>query len=119
MPIVKIDIKKGKDPDFKKKLLDIVHHSIMEALDIPDWDRFQRINEYDPGCFETPEEKTDDFMIIEITMFQGRTKEQKKDLIEKLAANISCGLSVKPTDIFVVIKDPPDENWGLAGRQRT
>lgn len=118
MPLVRIEIKKGKDAVYKKKLLDIVHKSIVDAIGISDWDRFQRLIEIEPDCFETPSEKTDDFMIIEITMFQGRTKDQKKELIRLITDNISRELSVKPSDVFIVIQDPPDENWGMAGKQR-
>lgn len=39
----------------------------MEGLGISDWDRFQRIIEFDRTDFETPAEKSDNFMIIELT----------------------------------------------------
>ena len=57
-------------------------------------------------------------MIIEITMFQGRTQDQKKALIENVTGNLVQSLSIKPTDVFIVIQDPPDENWGMGGKQR-
>lgn len=42
-----------------------------------DWDRFQRIVEIPKEDFDTASEKADNFMIIELTLFPGRTKEQK------------------------------------------
>lgn len=118
MPLVRIEMIKGRSPEYKKAVLECIHESLVRSLGIADWDRFQRIVEIEREDFETPPEKTDHFMIIEITMFPGRTKEMKRQLIEDMASSISGRLQIQPTDIFIVIHEPPDENWGLGGRQR-
>ncbi|MBR3548480.1 MAG: tautomerase family protein [Treponema sp.] len=53
-------------------------------MGIADWDRFQRIEEFDKSNWEAPEDKTENFMIIELTIFPGRSREQKKCAIEKI-----------------------------------
>jgi len=118
MPLVRIDMIKGKSPDYKKKVLDAVHEGLLEALDIADWDRFQRIVEIEKDDFETSPQKTDDFMIIELTLFPGRTKEQKKLAIEKVTSKLCESLKIAPTDVFIVINEPPLENWGMGGVQK-
>jgi 4-oxalocrotonate tautomerase family enzyme len=118
MPLIRIEMIKGKSSEYKKTLLDSVHEGLEESIGIPDWDRFQRIIEIDREDFETSPEKTDDFMIIEITMFPGRTKEQKKTLIETVTKKLTSSLSIRPEDVFIVINEPSDENWGMAGKQR-
>ncbi|MBP5493045.1 MAG: tautomerase family protein [Clostridiales bacterium] len=118
MPLIRVDMIKGKSREYKKTVLDSIHESLLETLRIEDWDRFQRIVEIDKEDFEKPDGKTDDFMIIEITLFPGRTKEQKKAAIEKITASLSEKLSILATDIFIVIHEPANENWGLAGKQR-
>ena len=118
MPLVRIDMIKGKDAEYKKTLLDCIHDGLIESIGIEDWDRFQRIVEFEKDDFETAPFKTDNFMIIEITMFQGRTKEQKKTLIETVTSKLVERLSIEPTDVFIVINEPADENWGMGGRQR-
>ena len=99
-------------------MLDCIHAGLIESLGIEDWDRFQRIIEIPGEDFEIPSGKTDDFMIIEITMFPGRTKEQKKAVIESITGKLVRELSVSPGDVFIVIIEPPNENWGMAGNQR-
>ena len=118
MPLVRIELIKGKSPEFKKTLLDCVHESLKAALHIEDWDRFQRIVEIEKDDFETAPGKTENFMIIEITLFPGRTKEQKKTLIEDLTSSLSGSLGIASADVFIVIHEPADENWGLGGKQR-
>ncbi|MGN0563485.1 MAG: 4-oxalocrotonate tautomerase family protein [Candidatus Heritagella sp.] len=36
-----------------------------------------------------------------------------------MTRELHAKLEILPTDVFIVIHDPPNENWGLAGRQRT
>ena len=118
MPLVKIEMLKGKSPEYKKLVFDCVHEGLVEAIGIEDWDRFQRIVEYDKADFEMPDFKTDNFMIIELTLFPGRTKEQKGKAIEVITDKLIKALSIEPSDVFIIIKEPPLENWGMGGKQK-
>ena len=118
MPLVRIEIIKGKSGDYKRTLLDAVHNALVNAIGIEDWDRFQRLYELDEFCFERSESKTDNFTMIEITMFPGRTKEQKARIFEEIVKELHKNLGIEDGDIFIVLHEPPNENWGLAGKQR-
>ena len=119
MPVVKVSMLEGKTPEYKKTVLDCIHDGLVESIGIEDWDRFQRVEEFAKEDFEKPDFKSDDFMIIEISLFPGRTKELKGKLIETVAGNLNRRLSVAPSDIFIVISEPPLENWGIGGKQKT
>ena len=119
MPLVRIEMIKGKSREYKDNMLRCIHEGLMESIGIEDWDRFQRIVEIDKDDFETAPGKTDEFIIIEITMFPGRSAEQKKALIETITSKLENELGIQPTDIFIVINDPPNENWGFGGKQRS
>ena len=118
MPLVRIEIIKGKSIDYKKEMLDAVHTALVNAIQIEDWDRFQRLYEIEDGLFERSESKTDKFTIIEITMFPGRSKEQKARIYEEIVKELYERLGIQATDVFILINEPSNENWGLAGKQR-
>ena len=118
MPIVNVAMLRGRSPEYKKTVLDCIHQGLVEAIGIEDWDRFQRITEYDREDFEFPSFKTDAFMIIEMKFFPGRTKEQKKVLIENITYALKERLSIDPSDVFIVIEEPDLENWGIGGKQK-
>lgn len=118
MPLVKIEIVKGKSQEYKKNLLDAVHTGLINSIQIQDNDRFQRLYELDDELFERGYGKTNQFTMIEITMFQGRSKDQKARIFEEITKELSKRLNIKATDVFIVINDPMDENWGFAGKQR-
>lgn len=117
MPLVRIEILKGKSPAYKKALLDGVHCALQTALGIEDWDRFQRLYELDEDCFERSF-KTDQFTMIEITLFPGRSAQEKAMLYDRIVKELSDRLGIVNTDVFIVLHEPPNENWGLAGKQR-
>ena len=118
MPLVRVDMITGKTPAYKKKVLACIHNGLMESLGIEDWDRFQRIFETPKEDFEIPSGKSDNFLIIELTLFPGRTKEQKAKAIELITSKLAEELEISPADVFVVINEPPYENWGIAGMQK-
>lgn len=64
MPLVKVNMLKGKDIEYKKIVLDSVHNGLVSSLGIEDWDRFQRIIEFEKSDFETSPEKTDVCIVI-------------------------------------------------------
>ena len=118
MPLVKVNMLAGKTPEFKKTLFDCIHLGLIEAFGIADWDRFQRIEEFDKTNWEVPEGKTENFMIIELTIFPGRSREQKKCAIEKITGLLCEKLGIPATDVFIVMNEPPLENWGMGGNQK-
>lgn len=118
MPLVNVAMIKGKSPEYKKTVLDCIHKGLVDSIGIEDWDRFQRINEYDRADFEIPSFKSDDFMIIELTLFPGRTRQQKAKAIEMITDNLGNSLGIAAEDVFIVMNEPPLENWGMGGKQK-
>lgn len=115
MPLVKIEILDGKTFDYKKALLDSVHRALVEAVQIPERDRMQKLYELKPDNFETAPNMTDKATFIEITMFSGRSPEIKKKLYQKIVDNLQSSPGIDPTDVFIVLHEEPLVNWGIRG----
>lgn len=114
MPLVKVEIIKGKSSDYKKMLLDGIHKALVDSIKIPDHDRRQRLYELEGINFEKTG-RSDDYTIIEITMFKGRSNEAKKQLYAEIVKNLTNSLNINGNDITIVINEPPLENWGIRG----
>ncbi|MGH2403810.1 MAG: tautomerase family protein [bacterium] len=111
---MRIDVRKGRSSSVKAALLNAVHAALVEALKIPDDDRTQRLCEHAAADFEIPPTKTERYTVIEITMFPGRSLDAKRHLYQALVRNLAP-LGVAPSDVFVVLHEPPMENWGVRG----
>ena len=115
MPLVRIEILEEKTDEHKQAILDGVHHALVEALGIPDSDRFQRLFELPKRNFEHPPDRTDNVTIIEITMFKGRKLDTKKELYVKIVENLENNPGINGNDIMIILLEPPLENWGVRG----
>jgi phenylpyruvate tautomerase PptA (4-oxalocrotonate tautomerase family) len=114
MPLVRIEIIKGRTAAERKQLLDAVHAALVEAFGIPDDDRTQRVVEHDPEYFEIPPGAGERYTLIEITAFPGRSATAKRRLYEAIVRNLDRA-GVPSTDISVVLHEPPMQNWGIQG----
>ena len=115
MPIVRIEIYKGFDSGYRKKILDSVHQALIDSFKIPDSDRNQLIYEFDDDNFERSANKSRAFTIIEITVFKGRSREAKRMLYRKIVENLKTSPVIEPKDILITINEPELVNWGIHG----
>jgi phenylpyruvate tautomerase PptA (4-oxalocrotonate tautomerase family) len=114
MPLVRIEIEKGKSFEYKKALLDAVHKALVETIKIPDNDRRQRLYELDVDHFEH-NGRSDQYTIIEITMFKGRSNDAKKALYRRIVELLKIDPVIPGNDVTIIIHEPPLENWGIRG----
>lgn len=115
MPLVKVEIIKGKSSEYKKQLLDSIHRCLIETLNIPLDDRTQRLIEYDKENFILSSDKTDKYTIVELTIFKGRGIDVKRRLYESMFNALKKDLMIEPSDIIIYINEPTMENWGIRG----
>jgi len=119
MPLVKIEILKGHPKEYKIELLQAIHDGLVYGLSIPDDDRNQRLYELDDYCYErSPNSgRTDKFTLIELTLFPGRSAKMKKNTINEITRLLDERLKISLSDVFIIINEPPLENWGIRGKQ--
>ncbi len=99
----------------KTELAKIIHSSIIEVLQLPPEKRFQRFFPLDKTDFYYPLDRSETYLIIEISMFEGRTLETKKRLIYGLIQKINQSLNIAVNDIEITIFETPPANWGIRG----
>ena len=114
MPLVKVEIIKGKDIKYKKAIFNGVHSALVEAFKIPENDINHRIYELDTENYEFPY-KSNQYTYIELTVFKGRSFEAKKILYSTIVKNLKNNPGINGEDILIVINEPPLENWGIKG----
>lgn len=99
----------------RERLSDVIHASVMEALQFPADKRAHRFFLMEKADFFYPAGRTDAYTIIEITMIEGRSIAAKKKLIRLLFDNIRDQLNISHQDIEVCIQESPACNWGFRG----
>lgn len=113
MPLVQMEVVKGRSSSEKKALFDAVHEALVDAFKIPDDDRVQRLVEYEKDDFDAPSAS---LTIVTITMFPGRSAAAKRDLYKSITDRFE-GLGIPAMDVMIVLDERPLEDWGIRGGQ--
>ena len=118
MPLVRISLMEGKNAEYRRKIGDVVHQAMVETINCPPQDRFQVIHEHAKGNFfyapvylDIPH--TDDLVVIQITLNEGRTVEMKKALYKAIAEGLQKAVGLKPQDVFISLVEVKKENWSF------
>ena len=114
MPLVKIETRKSWSASQKYEIMEAVHSAMREALKIPENDRDIRYLGYQPEDYQVSPDKTQNYILVEITMFAGRSFQAKKKLYQEIVTNLGK-LGILAGDVFIVIHEVPLENWGIRG----
>ena len=100
----------------KKSISDTLHACVIDALGLPADKRFHRFIALEDEDFVHPPDRGSRYTIIEISMFEGRTKETKKELIRLIFRRFEQELGITPQDVEITIHESPRENWGIRGK---
>lgn len=108
-------LKAALDP-IKARLSDVVHSCVVDALELPADKRFHRFIALDPDDFRYPSDRSERYLIVEISIFTGRTTLTKKRLIQLLFKRLHADLDLLPQDVEITIFETPKANWGIRGK---
>jgi len=112
MPTIKIELQTGIDRPMLILLRDIVMDSVAGVLQLLPDDRNIRLIEYLPELFQM---KKPYKVLIEISMFTGRSKETKKNLYKTITENIAASGIFDKENILIILNEVQLENWGVRG----
>jgi len=118
MPLVRIDLARGKPAHYRKALGDIIYRAMTEVINVPRNDKFQIITEHAPEELNiTPSylgvHYSPDVVLIQVTLSQGRTVEQKAAFYERIAADLQRELKLDPQNVFINLVEVAKENWSF------
>jgi phenylpyruvate tautomerase PptA (4-oxalocrotonate tautomerase family) len=122
MPIVRIDLSDKRSREQRRAVSDAVHRAFVEAVGIPEGDRFHVITTHpaqelivDPEYLDVARE---DVVFIQITLIQGRSNALKQQLYKALVRQV-VEAGVRAEDVAVVLTEngPADYSWGNGDAQ--
>lgn len=114
MPTTRIETRRGWIGDRRKDVIEAVQRALQEGLKLPGSDRCIRLVEYDDDAIITPTGKGERYLVIEITLFSGRSIEAKRRLYSALVNELAI-FDIPADDIKTVLVEVDPANWGLRG----
>lgn len=114
MPLARIEVRKSWPPGQVQAIIEAIYLAQREALNVPEHDRHIRFIEHLPEHFHTPPGASENYTLVEISLFAGRSPATKRKLYQSIVKRL-VALGIPPADIFIVLHDIPLENWGIRG----
>jgi len=116
MPLVRIDLLKGKPSEYRAKVGDVVYRAMLGVLKAPDKDKFIIIAERSADEMQFDRDylgvhRTDECIFIQITLNAGRTVEVKQSFYKAVADGLHEQLGLRREDVFINLVEVVKENW--------
>jgi phenylpyruvate tautomerase PptA (4-oxalocrotonate tautomerase family) len=118
MPLTRIALRRGKPAAYRAAIAESIYQAMRDAFDVPEDDKFMIVTEHDAGDFIFSTKyldiaRSDDLLIIQITVSNTRSLEQKKALFKRITERLAENPGVRPKDVFVNLLEVTKENWSF------
>ena len=118
MPLIRISLRSGKPATYRRAIADSVYEALRETFNVPVNDFFTTVSEhdtddllYDPRYFNI--DRTDDLVVIQLTVSNTRTVDQKKALYRRIVERLGKSAGLRPQDVFINLLEVAKENWSF------
>ena len=118
MPLTRVSLRRGKPAASRKSILENLYRAMRETFDVPEGDRFMTISEHDGDDFVYGADylgigRSDDLVIIQITVSNTRPVAQKQRLYRRIAELLAESPGLRREDIFINLVEVLPENWSF------
>lgn len=116
MPLVRIDIIKGRSEKELKLLADTIQEVLIETFDAPELDRYQIIHEHKKNQINVLDTglgfaRTDKIVVLQIT-HQGRNRQQKEQMYAQMSKRLE-EIGIPGTDLVISLVENKREDWSF------
>ena len=118
MPLVRIDLPRGKNADYRKTIGEVVYEAMLQTINVPANDRFQIIAEHAPENLIVDRtylgiERSPECIVVQVFLNEGRTTELKKAFYRAVAEGLHQRLQLRKQDVFISLVEVKKENWSF------
>jgi 4-oxalocrotonate tautomerase len=118
MPLTRISMKRGKPAAYRKAILENLYLAMRETFNVPEGDRFMTISQHDDDDFVYGADylgiqRSDDLLMIQITVSNTRTVEQKQQLYRRIVERLTENPGLRAEDVFINLVEVLPENWSF------
>ena len=118
MPLTRVSLRRGKPAAHRKAILEGLYQAMRETFNVPEGDRFMIVTEHDQDDFVYGADylgiqRSDDLVIIQITVSNTRNVEQKQTLYRRIVERLTESPGLRAEDIFINLVEVLPENWSF------
>ena len=118
MPLIRLSLRAGKPVAYRRAIAQSVYEALRETFDVPENDFFATVAEhaehdflFGRDYFNIP--RSDDLVVIQLTVSNTRTVAQKKALYRRIVERLAKEPGLRPQDVFINLIEVAKENWSF------
>jgi phenylpyruvate tautomerase PptA (4-oxalocrotonate tautomerase family) len=121
MPFVHTYVHQNTSPERRTAIVGAIHDALVTGIGMPQDELFNLVHPYDPAQFHYSRSfngiaRSDQLIVIEITLRRGRSDAMKRALYAAIAENlIKLGLSAR--DLFIFMHENDYSDWSVGNGQ--
>lgn len=117
MPLMRIDMFRGRSAEDIERILDISYRVMLDAFGAPEGDRYQVVSQheaYEMKILDTGLgiERSDEVLVFSLVT-RPRTEEQKKVFYADLVHELHEQLGIRQEDVMVNLSVNSDADWSF------
>lgn len=117
MPLMKIDMIKGRTEKEIKQILDISYQVMLNAFHAPEGDRYQIVNQHEAYEMQILDtglnfERTGQVIVFSLVS-RPRTTEEKQTFYSQLVKELNEQLGIRTEDVMINLTVNSDEDWSF------
>jgi 4-oxalocrotonate tautomerase len=118
MPLIRIDMLRGKSPDYRAMLRDTIYETLRDVVGVPADDRHEVITEHAPANLNIAPsffgvKRTSDAILVQITFNEGRSLDEKRALYTAIVRALQQRIGLRPEDVTINLLEVKKENWSF------
>lgn len=118
MPFVKTALPQGTEPHLKRSIVRGIHDALVEAIGMPEDELFNLVSEYRDSEFFFDRNfngiaRSENLIVVEITMRRGRSDAMKRALYAAITRNLEANAAVSPKDVFIFTHENDYSDWSV------
>lgn len=118
MPFIRTNVHQGTSPQQKQAIVEGIHQALVDSIGMPEDELFNMLTEYSPQQFWFSRSfngiaRSDQVVVIEITMRRGRSDAMKRALYASIAANLEKNAQVSGKDVFIFMHENDYSDWSV------
>ncbi len=118
MPFVHTYVHASTSIEKRALIVRAIHLALVSGIGMPDDELFNLVHAYDPANFHFSRSfngmaRSDQLVVVEITLRRGRSDAMKKALYSAIALNVSQASGQSPHDVFIFMHENDYSDWSV------
>lgn len=117
MPLIRIDLPKGRTPAQIGALCDAIHTAMLEAFGVPERDRYQIVHEHEPHTLTIQDTglgipRSGKLIVISVVS-RPRNQGAKLEFYRRVCERLQSECGVASSDVLINVVTNTDADWSF------